>query len=182
MPNTAAPPRPALGALLPFPFAFPTKPQLAQEPPPADLVHDSIEPWAGHLISLHRLRQFKKIEASVIHRGAAAKRGIRRRRTANALPPRSRSGWRACSSSAGWSAAFGTAWLRSCCRSQSPSLRLVATHTLGRAGSRGVRRGTWYRPDQPQPRGGLGCAGDSCLLYTSPSPRDQRGSRMPSSA
>ena len=24
--------------------------------------------------------------------------------------------------------------------------------------------------------------GDSCLLYTSPSPRDQRGSRMPSSA
>ena len=23
---------------------------------------------------------------------------------------------------------------------------------------------------------------DSCLLYTSPSPRDQRGSRMPSSA
>ena len=25
-------------------------------------------------------------------------------------------------------------------------------------------------------------AGDICLLYTSPSPRDQRGSRMPSSA
>ena len=25
-------------------------------------------------------------------------------------------------------------------------------------------------------------AGDACLLYTSPSPRDQRGSRMPSSA
>ena len=24
--------------------------------------------------------------------------------------------------------------------------------------------------------------GESCLLYTSPSPRDQRGSRMPSSA
>ena len=24
--------------------------------------------------------------------------------------------------------------------------------------------------------------GDDCLLYTSPSPRDQRGSRMPSSA
>ena len=24
--------------------------------------------------------------------------------------------------------------------------------------------------------------GDGCLLYTSPSPRDQRGSRMPSSA
>ena len=30
--------------------------------------------------------------------------------------------------------------------------------------------GTVYRPDSP------------CLLYTSPSPRDQRGSRMPSSA
>ena len=26
------------------------------------------------------------------------------------------------------------------------------------------------------------CRGSSCLLYTSPSPRDQRGSRMPSSA
>ena len=29
--------------------------------------------------------------------------------------------------------------------------------------------------------GGIGLAG-TCLLYTSPSPRDQRGSRMPSSA
>ena len=29
-------------------------------------------------------------------------------------------------------------------------------------------------------RGGRGI--DTCLLYTSPSPRDQRGSRMPSSA
>ena len=27
-----------------------------------------------------------------------------------------------------------------------------------------------------------GTAGNTCLLYTSPSPRDQRGSRMPSSA
>ena len=27
-----------------------------------------------------------------------------------------------------------------------------------------------------------GAAIDACLLYTSPSPRDQRGSRMPSSA
>ena len=26
------------------------------------------------------------------------------------------------------------------------------------------------------------CAENACLLYTSPSPRDQRGSRMPSSA
>ena len=29
---------------------------------------------------------------------------------------------------------------------------------------------------------GLSFGSDSCLLYTSPSPRDQRGSRMPSSA
>ena len=28
----------------------------------------------------------------------------------------------------------------------------------------------------------LGWPGETCLLYTSPSPRDQRGSRMPSSA
>ena len=28
----------------------------------------------------------------------------------------------------------------------------------------------------------LGYLGKTCLLYTSPSPRDQRGSRMPSSA
>ena len=28
----------------------------------------------------------------------------------------------------------------------------------------------------------IDCADDTCLLYTSPSPRDQRGSRMPSSA
>ena len=30
--------------------------------------------------------------------------------------------------------------------------------------------------------GAADAAGDACLLYTSPSPRDQRGSRMPSSA
>ena len=29
---------------------------------------------------------------------------------------------------------------------------------------------------------GCGAGGNACLLYTSPSPRDQRGSRMPSSA
>ena len=28
----------------------------------------------------------------------------------------------------------------------------------------------------------FGCGVNGCLLYTSPSPRDQRGSRMPSSA
>ena len=33
----------------------------------------------------------------------------------------------------------------------------------------------------PGERGLVGHS-DSCLLYTSPSPRDQRGSRMPSSA
>ena len=30
--------------------------------------------------------------------------------------------------------------------------------------------------------GGMMKKGSTCLLYTSPSPRDQRGSRMPSSA
>ena len=35
--------------------------------------------------------------------------------------------------------------------------------------------------DQPS-SGGITGICDSCLLYTSPSPRDQRGSRMPSSA
>ena len=29
---------------------------------------------------------------------------------------------------------------------------------------------------------GIFCAGDVCLLYTSPSPRDRQKSRMPSSA
>ena len=39
--------------------------------------------------------------------------------------------------------------------------------------------------DEPQVLRGLERmmdAADFCLLYTSPSPRDQRGSRMPSSA
>ena len=39
--------------------------------------------------------------------------------------------------------------------------------------------------DQFQPFAGddrIICSGSTCLLYTSPSPRDQRGSRMPSSA
>ena len=40
------------------------------------------------------------------------------------------------------------------------------------------------RVDLPQLgwRNGVAVTNDSCLLYTSPSPRDQRGSRMPSSA
>ena len=42
-----------------------------------------------------------------------------------------------------------------------------------------------YDSDHPRVEGDVGKAGvaiDTCLLYTSPSPRDQRGSRMPSSA
>ena len=35
-------------------------------------------------------------------------------------------------------------------------------------------------PDSPTQQ--VGAAPSACLLYTSPSPRDQRGSRMPSSA
>ena len=36
---------------------------------------------------------------------------------------------------------------------------------------------------EPGPQGKVGDTGvQGCLLYTSPSPRDQRGSRMPSSA
>ena len=38
-----------------------------------------------------------------------------------------------------------------------------------------------YQPDFVSITYGAG-GGTSCLLYTSPSPRDQRGSRMPSSA
>ena len=34
----------------------------------------------------------------------------------------------------------------------------------------------------PKFRGSCSSVADACLLYTSPSPRDQRGSRMPSSA
>ena len=52
-------------------------------------------------------------------------------------------------------------------RSQSPSRRSWF-------GSRGSARG---RSPKPKPKKKKGC-----LLYTSPSPRDQRGSRMPSSA
>ena len=37
-----------------------------------------------------------------------------------------------------------------------------------------------YGPYEPAQLGGAEM--DDCLLYTSPSPRDQRGSRMPSSA
>ena len=41
----------------------------------------------------------------------------------------------------------------------------------------------WYASCLKQdPKGGSGGRKITCLLYTSPSPRDQRGSRMPSSA
>ena len=45
----------------------------------------------------------------------------------------------------------------------------------------GIERneGIFLDPSQTVPSGGLY---NACLLYTSPSPRDQRGSRMPSSA
>ena len=36
--------------------------------------------------------------------------------------------------------------------------------------------------DNPEDSANLPDETDTCLLYTSPSPRDQRGSRMPSSA
>ena len=39
-----------------------------------------------------------------------------------------------------------------------------------------------YQPPKVRPVSANACATISCLLYTSPSPRDQRGSRMPSSA
>ena len=50
----------------------------------------------------------------------------------------------------------------------------------------GLGIGQLVMPPHPRPAIGflnaLGYAGNACLLYTSPSPRDQRGSRMPSSA
>ena len=52
--------------------------------------------------------------------------------------------------------------------------------TETRAGERDADVG-----DEATPREGDGAEdgeGDACLLYTSPSPRDQRGARMPSSA
>ena len=40
----------------------------------------------------------------------------------------------------------------------------------------------WIRLDEAFSKNHFGNASKHCLLYTSPSPRDQRGSRMPSSA
>ena len=47
----------------------------------------------------------------------------------------------------------------------------IEANTFNRAGERSVY---WLGPDERLLY--------TCLLYTSPSPRDQRGSRMPSSA
>ena len=41
---------------------------------------------------------------------------------------------------------------------------------------------SWEDKSTGQKRSKLKVVGEGCLLYTSPSPRDQRGSRMPSSA
>ena len=76
----------------------------------------------------------------------------------------------------------------------SRSFRLVATRTDAERRSRGsavkvahgpVRAGAGTRfPRTPSAllEALLGLSDQPCLLYTSPSPRDQRGSRMPSSA
>ena len=57
--------------------------------------------------------------------------------------------------------------------SQRQNRVLCALHSLS-------GRGDWHR-SLDRPENGIYRAKD-CLLYTSPSPRDQRGSRMPSSA
>ena len=45
-----------------------------------------------------------------------------------------------------------------------------------------INHGVYYLPDIGYPSLEEFCRNGGCLLYTSPSPRDQRGSRMPSSA
>ena len=56
-------------------------------------------------------------------------------------------------------------------------LRKVAVWTF-RAYVNGNAKLGSFAPPTPKPD----TSGEACLLYTSPSPRDQRGSRMPSSA
>ena len=67
---------------------------------------------------------------------------------------------------------FGEFGLKSLSRGRLTARQIEAAR---RAMTRKIKRGgkIWIRvfPDKP-----------ICLLYTSPSPRDQRGSRMPSSA
>ena len=64
---------------------------------------------------------------------------------------------------------------------QIESARIAMTRYMKREGN------VWIRifPDKPitaKPQEVRMGKGKGCLLYTSPSPRDQRGSRMPSSA
>ena len=42
--------------------------------------------------------------------------------------------------------------------------------------------GQWFSPQAKAAQASAQALNQACLLYTSPSPRDQRGSRMPSSA
>ena len=58
---------------------------------------------------------------------------------------------------------------------QSATLTLEGTVDVGEGGNTITNITTAATGDQPDPS-------TACLLYTSPSPRDQRGSRMPSSA
>ena len=54
---------------------------------------------------------------------------------------------------------------------------------LSAIGSVCIRRASRVEPtDQGKWMDDLSLTDNGCLLYTSPSPRDQRGSRMPSSA
>ena len=52
-----------------------------------------------------------------------------------------------------------------------------AAQQAARLGLEGDGHGGWYKDGEFVAKTDKGC-----LLYTSPSPRDQRGSRMPSSA
>ena len=56
----------------------------------------------------------------------------------------------------------------------------VPPHVTLEGGYQGMRRG--HKLFNDSPRGSTLLVHTTCLLYTSPSPRDQRGSRMPSSA
>ena len=57
----------------------------------------------------------------------------------------------------------------------------VSARTSQPPGGRGATRSPWGVMDQGEAEDPVQIP-SSCLLYTSPSPRDQRGSRMPSSA
>ena len=74
------------------------------------------------------------------------------------------------------------AWLDRGIGLNGSSPRHGAATVFVRDGDRGVETLMLHRPGR-QAMGTLSFPGGiTCLLYTSPSPRDQRGSRMPSSA